>query len=112
MSDIADVMDALQAISTEACFPNGTAQPTITGRVVAIGQGFPIAKDIDDAIANGVTLVSIYAIPGTTARSDHSVRLDPRYGCRPGSRYLRHPDRRWFCPRRCPERGPNTSPLS
>ncbi len=67
MSDQADVMDALESIATTACFPNGTGAPSVTGKIIALGQGWPLAKDIDRAIADGVTLVSIYAIPGTTA---------------------------------------------
>ncbi len=67
MADLADVMDALQSVSETACYPCGTSQPSITTRLVAVGQGWPLATDIDKAIAAGETLVSIYAVPGTTA---------------------------------------------
>lgn len=70
-------MDALQAISEDACYPAGTARPSATGRPIAVGQGWPIARDIDEAIAAGRTLVSVYAVPGTTARADTPMDWNP-----------------------------------
>lgn len=70
MADISDVMDALEAIALRATFPNGTApgQHSILTppKVVAVGQGWPLAGDLDKKVAKGVyTLVSIYAVPST-----------------------------------------------
>ena len=49
-----------------ACYPGGLTAPSVTTRVIDIGQGWPLATDIDAAIVAGTTLVSIIPIPGTT----------------------------------------------
>lgn len=77
MADLADVLDALQASSTTSCYPNGTSEPSVTGRLIAVGQGWPLAKDVDNAIAANETLVSVYAVPGTTAAVETPFDWNP-----------------------------------
>lgn len=77
MADQADVMDALQAMSFAACYPQSLSNPSITTRVIDIGQGWPLARDLDAAIAAGTTIVSIYAVPGTTGTTPTPFDWNP-----------------------------------
>ena len=68
MADIADVMDALETLSREAVFPNGDDKPSvISPRTVQVGQGWPLARDLDKAANTNQTLVSVYAVPSSTS---------------------------------------------
>lgn len=82
MASIFDVMDALQGLILAATHPNGTApgQLSILGpdNVVAVAQGWPLAKDLDSLDASKRTLVSIYAVPSSTSDTDQPFNmLDP-----------------------------------
>ena len=67
MADLADVMDLLETIVVGAVYPNGTDQSSVSGSTISVGQGWPIAKDVDAAMAASTTLVSVYAEPSTTS---------------------------------------------
>ena len=68
MADIADVMDTLESIALNACYPSGTDQASISGRPIDIAQGWVIAADLDAGLTAGTTFVSIYAIPSSTSK--------------------------------------------
>ena len=67
MADLLDVMDALEQIAITAVFPQGTSLPSVSGHPVDVGQGWPLAVDIDAAMKANRALVSIFAVPGATA---------------------------------------------
>lgn len=71
MADVADVMDALASMAQAACFPDGAGNASVTGKPIDVAQGWPLVEDIDAAMAEGRSLVSVYLIPGST-------RLDPQ----------------------------------
>jgi len=47
MADINDVLDAFATLIQATVYPNGTAQPSITGNGVKIHAGWPISEDLD-----------------------------------------------------------------
>jgi hypothetical protein len=63
-------MDAIASIATAAVYLNGDPATTITGKAIAIGQGWPLAEDLDAAMAAGASIVTIFAVPGATAQSE------------------------------------------
>jgi hypothetical protein len=63
MADIADVVDAVYALVLGAAYPNGTSSPSVTGKDIDIGEGWPEADDLDAASAAGKSIVSLYADP-------------------------------------------------
>lgn len=68
MADLSDVRDTLAALATTACYPNGDLAPSITTRQITIGSGWPEPLDVDKAMAAGASLVTVYAVPGATAK--------------------------------------------
>ena len=50
---------------------------TITGKPIAIGQGWPLAEDIDRAVKSGSSIVSIYPVPGSGARPPQVLQFEP-----------------------------------
>ena len=71
MADLADVLDALQSLAVSTLMPDGTLIPGLIGNsapVVNIGQGWPPANAVDDAMKAGNSLASIYAVPSSTSK--------------------------------------------
>src|SRR5581483_1561098 len=68
MADIADAMDAIYGFVLPAVYPNGTSSPSVTGNPITVGEGWPLAEDIDAAMKSTPprALVTIFA-PGVTA---------------------------------------------
>jgi hypothetical protein len=61
-------MDALEQIALQAVFPNGTNQPSVLPtKPPQVAQGWPLARDIDKAMAAGRSIVSIFAIPSSSS---------------------------------------------
>ena len=73
MADLADVMDMLEKEARTALFPNGLGTPAITGRLLALAQGWPAGNDVDKQITQGGSLVSIYAEPSSTSPADTPI---------------------------------------
>lgn len=68
MADLSDVMDSLEQIALQAVFPNGTNQPSVLpAKPPQVAQGWPLARDIDKAMAAGRSIVSIFAIPSSSS---------------------------------------------
>ncbi|MCJ2084606.1 hypothetical protein MKK88_01165 [Methylobacterium sp. E-005] len=68
MADLSDVMDALEQIALQAVFPNGTNQPSVLPtKPPQVAQGWPLARDIDKAMAAGRSIVSIFAVPSSSS---------------------------------------------
>jgi hypothetical protein len=68
MADLSDVRDTLVSLATAACYPNGTSNPSVTTRKITIGAGWPLPKDVDVAMSANQSIVSVYAVPGATAK--------------------------------------------
>jgi hypothetical protein len=66
MADIADLMDSLVQMAFSACYPSGPNTTSVTGKLIHVGEGWPLVEDIDGAMVNGQSLVPVYAIPGST----------------------------------------------
>lgn len=66
MADVADVMDSLFGLAVFACYPSGPTGPSVTGAAIHVGEGWPDVEDIQDVLAAGESLVSIYLVPGVT----------------------------------------------
>lgn len=77
MADLADVMDAIEAIARGAVYPAGTGSPSVTGRPVDVAQGWPLSDDLDAAMRGRRTLVSVYAVPGTLSATDQPFGAAP-----------------------------------
>lgn len=70
MADLADVETALTALVAGVCYPNGTAQPSVTGSEIRLMRGFPVAIEVGISRAAGVAWVYIGSVP-------HGVRPAP-----------------------------------
>jgi hypothetical protein len=80
VTDLADVMDALQRLAIAAIYPDaeidcpcdcpasGPPHLSITNTVVNIAQGWPPAAAVDSAMRAGNSLISIYAVPSSTSK--------------------------------------------
>jgi hypothetical protein len=68
MADLSDVRDCLVALATSACYPNGVLAPSLTTRQITIGAGWPEPMDEDAAMKAGQSIVTVYAVPGATAK--------------------------------------------
>jgi hypothetical protein len=68
MADLSDVRDSLVALATSACYPNGVVAPSLTTRQITIGAGWPLPLDVDAAMKANRSIVTVYAVPGATAK--------------------------------------------
>jgi hypothetical protein len=87
LADLSDVMDALEQIALQAVFPKGTNQPSvIPAKPPQVAQGWPLARDIDKAMAAGRSIVSIFAVPSSSSdvgqpfNSTDTVYVAPVHG--------------------------------
>lgn len=63
MADLSDVIDALANLASTAVYPNGINQPSAPGCTVSVVSGWPIPEQLDDILAAGNAVVSVYAMP-------------------------------------------------
>lgn len=81
MSDSFDVMTVLAARLAGIVYPNGTAQPSITGHAARIFPGWPTPAQLDADLAAGKDNISVFCLPGgrnETRYGNHSHRIgDP-----------------------------------
>ncbi len=68
MADLSDVSNTLAGLATSACYPLGTSFPSVTTRQISIGVGWPEPLDVDTAMGAGKSIVSVFAVPGATAK--------------------------------------------
>jgi len=68
LADIADVLDALEQIARTACYPNGTSLPSVSGKPIDVAQGWVLSEDLDAGLPQGMTFVTVYAVPSSTAK--------------------------------------------
>jgi len=66
MADVVDVMSALVAAMAQVIYPNGTAQPSVTGLATVIYAGWPQSSQLDKDLAafntgGGRVHVTVYA---------------------------------------------------
>ena len=87
MADISDVTALLAQMAATACFPNGASSPSVTGNMndIRIFEGWPLQKTLDADMANGVSNVSIFPTPGSSAAvfqvlDEFYVISPPTYG--------------------------------
>lgn len=75
MADLSDVRDTLVGLATSACYPNGTSSPSVTTRQITIAPGWPLPKDVDVAMKASQSIVTVYAVPGATAKEPQFYEL-------------------------------------
>lgn len=62
MADLADVTDTFAALIAGMLYPNGTAQPSVTGVAYSIFPGWPEPKCLTDSIRAGKAQISVYPL--------------------------------------------------
>lgn len=60
MATLLQVLQTLTAQATIACYPNGTSQPSVTGKQISIESGFPIRSQQDADLIAGFSHVYLY----------------------------------------------------
>ena len=68
MADIADVSTLLSTMALNAVFPSGTSSPSVTGKSVTVGPGWPQPGSLDAEIAAGNSNVSVFPPPGASEK--------------------------------------------
>ncbi|CAJ0705844.1 hypothetical protein [Ralstonia holmesii] len=73
MADISDVSSALVTAIAGIVYPNGTAQPSITGAAVAVFAGWPDSVQLRADLAAGKVNVSVFPPPNMMRIIDSSM---------------------------------------
>jgi hypothetical protein len=60
MATLLQVLQTLTTLTYNACYPNGTGQPSVTTRQISIESGFPIRTQQDHDLAAGYSHVYVY----------------------------------------------------
>ena len=60
MADLQDVLEALSAVVEGAVYPTGIAAPSVSASPVRIAVGWPLAGQLEDDLAAGVSHISIF----------------------------------------------------
>lgn len=60
MSDISDVLNIVASQCVSCVYPNGTAQPSVTGKKIRVYPGWPTSSSLDQDLQAGNTNVSIF----------------------------------------------------
>lgn len=63
MADISDVLTVLAQTVAGTIYPGGTGQPSVTGALTTIKPGWPGVQELDNAMAAGNVMISIYPRP-------------------------------------------------
>lgn len=74
MADISDVMNVLAATCASYVYPNGTSEPSVTGGLIRVFEGWPTASSLDADLQDGVVNVSIYP----TGPENNVTRYQPK----------------------------------
>lgn len=60
MATLLQVLETLAAQAFNACYPNGTGQPSVTSKQISIESGFPIRSQQDFDLGSGFSHVYVY----------------------------------------------------
>ena len=60
MATLSDARNLLASLASTALYPNGTGKASAVGVTVTVVPGWPIPKQLDDIIAAGNAMVSVY----------------------------------------------------
>lgn len=66
MADLSDVVTLLGQMAAAAAYPNGTGQPSVINAGVKVVADWPLAADVDAAVAANTAIVSIYPQSGSS----------------------------------------------
>ena len=81
MADLSDVVQVLAQLAANAAYPNGMAQPSVTGGVVTVVPGWPVPDQLDAIMAAGNAMVSVYPMPGMDANTKRfPTAMQPQTG--------------------------------
>ncbi len=64
MADQSDVENAIVALIAQALYPNGTAQPSVTGVQCSVARGWPTEAGVNAAVNAGNILVTVHQRSG------------------------------------------------
>lgn len=65
MADITDVLNTVAAQIAGYVYPNGTGQPSVTGKAINVFPGWPLPDQIDADMPQGIAEVSVFPVPNT-----------------------------------------------
>jgi hypothetical protein len=65
MSDVSDVLNVVASQIAGFLYPNGTGQPSVTGKTINIFPGWPLPEQIDSDMPQGFADVSVFPVPNT-----------------------------------------------
>jgi hypothetical protein len=74
MADAYDVMDAMAALISPAVYPSGTSSPSVSGSDITIFPGWPTQSALDNSIVETNSIVSVFAIPGSTNTTRYPIK--------------------------------------
>ncbi|MDR6381828.1 hypothetical protein [Paraburkholderia caribensis] len=63
MADVQDVLDTVAAQIAGFVYPNGTGNPSVSGKDINVFPGWPLPEQIDGDMPQGIADVSVYATP-------------------------------------------------
>lgn len=63
MSGLFSILNTLAQQVNNACYPNGTSSPSVTGNQITIEAGFPIRTQLDVDLQSGYSHVYVYPDP-------------------------------------------------
>ena len=75
MADISDVEAALCSLVEKAIYPDGLAQPSVSGTVVKIYRGWPINRSLNADLTSGYQTVTIFSRENTTRDTSRYPRV-------------------------------------
>jgi hypothetical protein len=61
MADLSEVTDAIRDLCAQLIYPDGLSLPSIINAPVKIYSGWPVPKNLDDDLANGISHVNVFA---------------------------------------------------
>lgn len=65
MSDVSDVLNVVASQIAGFMYPNGTGQPSVTGKTINVFPGWPLPEQIDGDMSQGFADVSVFPVPNT-----------------------------------------------
>lgn len=67
MADESDVQAAIVDLVNAALYPDGSSGPSKAGPPVKIFPGWPVSAKLEEDLANGLTSVSVFSVPGSSS---------------------------------------------
>ncbi|CAH2606146.1 conserved protein of unknown function (plasmid) [Rhodovastum atsumiense] len=75
MADLVDVEMALAAMITEAVYPNGMDAPSVTGKDIYIGRGWPVSQEVNPGLREDKAEVTVYPLPDMASLTTRFERV-------------------------------------